>query len=180
MRRFQKVWMSLGVAALMVAFNPGVRAQVNSNQANVALTATLAESITVASSAGTLTVPIVANGTGAASPALTITTTWAIAKGHTSLKLFAYFAGANAMTDGAGDNIPAANVLGSVNAGAYGAFTTVGAYTANSVQMFSLTGGALVVNSTRNDTLNLEINSTGLALPAATYTGTLNIQAQAI
>jgi hypothetical protein len=35
-------------------------------------------------------------------------------------------------------------------------------------------------NSSHSDTLNLNINTTGLALPAGTYTGTLHIQAQAL
>jgi hypothetical protein len=181
MRTFQKGWMIGAALALMVAFGPAAHAQLNSNQVNVTLNATLAESLTVSSSAGTLTVPIVPNGTGAASPALTITSTWALAKTRTSVKLFAYFASAAAaLSDGAGDNIPSANVLGSVNAGAYGPFTNVGAFTNNSIQMFSLTGGTLTFNGTRNDTLNLEINTTGLGLPAAAYTGTLSLQAQAL
>jgi hypothetical protein len=35
-------------------------------------------------------------------------------------------------------------------------------------------------NSTHSDSVALQINTTGLALPAGTYTGTLTIQAQAI
>jgi hypothetical protein len=35
-------------------------------------------------------------------------------------------------------------------------------------------------NSSRNDTVDLRIDTTGLGLPASTYTGVLNIQAQAI
>jgi hypothetical protein len=99
------------------------------------------------------------------------------------VKLFAYFAtAAAALTDGAATptNIPTTAVLGSVNAGAFGAFTGVGPFTNNSIQMFSLTGGTLTFNGTRADTLSLEINSTGLNLPAATYTGTLSLQAQAL
>jgi hypothetical protein len=177
---FQKGWAIAAVAVLVVVLSPAAHAQLNSGASNVTLNATLAESLTVSSSAATLTVPIVANGTGTPSPALTITSTWALAKTRTSVKLFAYFAATTAMSDGAGDNIPAANVLGSVNAGAYGPFSNVGAFTNFSIQMFSLTGGTMSFNGTRSDTLNLEINTTGLGLPAAAYTGTLSLQAQAL
>ena len=173
--------MVVGALALIVVLSPAAHAQLNSGASNVTLNATLAESLTVSSSAATLTVPIVPNGTGAASPALTITSTWVLAKTRTSVRLFAYFASAAAaMSDGAGSNIPTTAVLGSVNAGAYGPFTNVGPFTNNSIQMFSLTGGTLTFNGTRSDTLNLEINSTGLGLPAAAYTGTLSLQAQAL
>ena len=180
MRTFQKGWMIAAAVALMAAFSPAAHAQLNSGPTNVTLNATLAESLTVASSAANLVVPIVPNGTGAPSPALTITSTWALAKTRTSIKLFAYFGTGTALSDGAGDNIPAANVLGSVNAGGYGPFTNVGAFTNFSIQMFSLTGGTMTFNGSRNDTLNLEINTTGLGLPAAAYTGTLSLQAQAL
>jgi hypothetical protein len=181
MRTFQKGWMIITALALLVVLSPAAHAQLNSGASNVTLNATLAESLTVSSSAATLTVPIVANGTGTASPNLTITSTWVLAKTRTSVKLFAYFASAaSAMSDGAGTNIPSSSVLGSVNSGAYAPFTAAGAFTNNSIQMFSLTGGTMSFNGTRADTLNLEINSTGLNLPAATYTGTLSLQAQAL
>lgn len=35
-------------------------------------------------------------------------------------------------------------------------------------------------SKTRNDTLDLRIDTSGLALPAGTYTGVLRIQAQAL
>ena len=121
MRMSQKVWMALVAMAMIAALSPAAHAQLNSSQVNVTLNATLAESLTVSASSGTLAVPIVPNGTGAPSPALSITTTWALAKApvaRTSVKLFAYFATAVALTAGAGDNIPNTAVLGSANGGA--------------------------------------------------------------
>ncbi len=47
-------WMILGVLALILAMAPASQAQLNSNQATVALNATLAESLTVTAGPGTV------------------------------------------------------------------------------------------------------------------------------
>ena len=98
------------------------------------------------------------------------------------MKVYAYFSSASALTDGAGDNIPTSSVLGSINAGAYASFTGgTGPFGVNSLQVFSQTVGAAgTFNASHSDNVALQINTTGLGLPAATYTGTLNIQAQAL
>jgi hypothetical protein len=113
---------------------------------------------------------------------VSITTTWALAKTRTSVKLYAYFASANALTDGAGDNIPTSSVTGSVNGGAAAPFTSVTPYAANGMTVFTQAiGGVGTFNSSHGpDTIGLTISTAGLSLPAATYTGVLNVQAQAI
>jgi hypothetical protein len=165
------------------AFVPASHAQaLNSNVANVLLNAPLAESLTVVAGPGTVNFALVPNGSAAGSAPVSITTTWALGKTRTGVKLYAYFSSATALTDGAGDNIPTSSVTGSINGGAAAAFTTVTPFGANGLAaIFTAAIGAGTFNSSHGpDTIGLTINTTGLALPAATYTGTLNIQAQAL
>lgn len=175
-----KAWMFLGVLALVMAAAPSSQAQLNSNTATVNLNAVLGESLTVTASPGTVNFTLVPSGPVNGSAPVAIQTQWALAAGRTSVSLFAYFASATALTDGAGNNIPTSNVFGSVNGGAYGAFTNVGAFSADSITVFSQAVGAGTFNVTRNDTVGLRIDTTGLGLPANTYTGLLNVRAQAI
>ena len=95
---------------------------------------------------------------------------------------YAYFANpAAALTDGANDNIPSASVSGSYNGGAFTAFSGSSPLAAgSSLTLFNQFFFIFFTNpGARTDTLNLQINTTGLNLPAATYTGVLHIQAQA-
>ena len=71
---------------------------------------------------------------------------------------------------------------GRINDGAYSAFTGgAGPFGVNSKVLYSrVIGAAGTFNANHTDTLGLQIDTTGLNLPAGTYTGTLNIQAQAI
>jgi hypothetical protein len=189
MRLSKKSWIVLSAFVLAFIFVPASHAQLNSNTATVNLNAVLSESLTVVAGPGTVNfTPLAPTGTTNGVPNVSITTTWVLAKSgasaRTTLKLFAGFTSAVALTDGALDNIPTANVLGSVNAGPYSAFTGAGGtaltVNGNAVTVFTLgLGGAGTFNSSRTDTLGLQINTTGLTLPAATYTGTLTIQAQA-
>jgi hypothetical protein len=149
----------------------------------VNLNAPLAESLTVVAGPATVNFVLVPNGPAPGSAPVTITTSWALAKTRTSVKLFAYFSTPNALTDGVGDNIPYGSVTGSVNGGAAAPFTGVTAYgAANGLTVFSVSPlGAGTYNSTHGpDTIALVINTAGLGLPAGTYTGVLNVQAQAI
>ena len=110
-------------------------------------------------------------------------TTWALGKARVSMKVYAGFTSAVALTDGVGDNIPTANITGAVNGGAAAPFTGASGPIAsnNAITVFSQVVGAVgTFNSTHSDSVALQINTTGLALPAGTYTGTLTIQAQAI
>ena len=178
----QKSWIVLSVFVLAFILVPASHAQLNSNNATVNLNAILAESLTVAAGPATINFALVPNGTAPGSAPASITTTWALAKTRTSVKLYAYFASANALTDGVGDNIPTSKVTGSVNGGAAAAFTSATPFGANGMTVFTQAiGGAGTFNSTHGpDTIAMTIDTTGLALPAATYTGVLNIQAQAL
>jgi hypothetical protein len=157
-------------------------AQVNSNSATVNLTATLPESLTVSASPTSVNFTLSSSGTSAGSSQISITTAWALLATRSSLTLYAFCSSTTAaLTDGSGNNIPSANLTGSPNGGAFSSFTTTSPFgTGTSLAIFTqaITTGNL--NASRTDTLNLNINTTGLNLPVGTYSGVLTIRAQAI
>jgi len=157
-------------------------AQLKSNPAAVSLNATLNSSITITAAPGLVNFALVRNGTATGSVPISITTSWALPLIFGNIAEYAYFSNpAAALTDGASDNIPSANVAGSYNGGAYAAFTGSSPLAAgSSLTLFNQFFFIFFTNpGSRTDTLNLQINTTGLNLPAATYTGVLHIQAQA-
>jgi len=179
--RFQKLWMALGAVTLIGMLALPSQAQVNSNNATVALNATLAESLTVTAGPATVTFALVPSGPAAGSAPVSITTAWSLDATRTGVSLYAYFSTADALTDGGGNNIPTSAVSGSVNGGAASAFTTATPFSANGKTVFAQAVGAGTYSGSRGpDTIDLSINTTGLGLPSGTYTGTLNIQAQAL
>jgi len=183
MKALKKAWIVMSALGLTLVLTQASKAQaINSNQATVNLNAVLAESLTVSASPATVNFTLAASGTSNGSAPVAITTTWALGKTRTSVKVYAYFTGTTALSDGAGDIIPTSSVLGSINAGAYAPFTGGAAtFNVNSLLVLSQTiGAAGTFNSSHSDNVALQINTTGLALPAATYTGTLNVQAQAL
>lgn len=183
MKALKKAWFALGALGLTLTLSQVSNAQAfNSNNATVNLNAVMAESLTVSASPATVNFTLAASGTANGSAPVAITTTWTLGKARTSMRVYAYFSSTTALTDGVGDNIPTSSVLGSVNSGSFGPFTGgTGPFGVNSVLVFSQTVGAAgTFNSTHSDNVALQINTTGLALPAATYTGTLNVQAQAL
>lgn len=159
-------------------------AQLNSAVQPIALNATLTEQLTVAVSASTVNFTLVAgNAANAGSTNVTATTSWVLQPGRTAVKVYAYFANsAAALSDGAGDTIPSADFTIADNAGAPAALTNTvvfgGANAGLQLANVAITGANK--NSNRTDTMAFNINlSTIPQLPAATYNGTLNIQAQA-
>jgi hypothetical protein len=177
------------VLALLTLLGPAAVCQLNSNTASVALNATLGESLTVAATPSTVTIPLVSGRTALGSSPVTITTTWNLRAGRAAVTLVGYFSSATAaLTDGAATptNIPSSEVLGQMTTGtptAFTAFTQItllGAPGAG-LRLFAQRLSGTNRTANRTDNLNLEINlSSQPQLPAGTYTGTLNIQAQAL
>src|SRR5260370_3084345 len=156
MKNFRKVLMVSGLS-LAAASAPASRDPLNSNVATVNLNAVLGESLTAAAAPATVSVTLVPNGTANGSSNVTVATNWALGKTRTSMKVYACFSSAVGLTDGAGDNIPTANVLGSVNAGAYAPFTGgAGPFCVNSQGVFTQhVGGAGTFNAPHVDTIAL-------------------------
>jgi hypothetical protein len=190
MRNFQRLLVLLGGLALSAAVCPPSQAQ------TVILDARVLESVTVNVTGGaTVNFALRPNtAANAGSTTSTIRTAWVLRRGRTRVSVWAWVPkGAAALTDGAGDNIPAsavtATAAGSGSAG--GALNTVasgGAGVPAFITPAAATGvqiGQIRINRRNRTgntatTLTWNINTTGVPqLPAATYTGSVNIQAQA-
>ncbi len=171
---------------LVVVLAAGAQAQVrNSGASTISLNAVLSDSITVSLSSNAVNFTLTqGSGSNPGSTSVTATTTWLLRPNVGSLQLYAFFSSsASALTDGAGNNIPSADFQISNNGGAFNALTnTVPFGGANAGLQLSST--PILGNNrsgSRNDVMNFNINLVPLPnLPAATYTGTLTIQAQAI
>ncbi|MBV8674445.1 MAG: hypothetical protein JOZ33_13510 [Acidobacteriaceae bacterium] len=182
----------LATAVLIIASSPAAFCQLNSNTATISLSATLGESLSISATPTATSFALVAGGTAQASAPVAITQTWVLNASRASVTLVGWFANAaQALTSGGSSPvyIPTSEVLGQVTTGSPTAFT---AFTATpGTGQPGVTGASLVLtttaitnanrNSSRTDNLNLEINLTSQPqLPAGTYTGTLNLQAQAL
>jgi hypothetical protein len=173
------------MAVVVVGMASLASAQLNSVAQPIALNATLAESLTVTLSSSSVNFNLVAgNATNAGSANVTATTAWVLKPGRTTVVVDAYFASsAAALTDGAGNNIPSSAFSISDNGGAAAPLANSVAFGgANAgLQLASVAITGANKNSNRADTMAFNINLSGALaqLPAATYTGTLNIQAQA-
>jgi heme/copper-type cytochrome/quinol oxidase subunit 3 len=157
----------------------------NSGAQTIALNATLAESLTLSLSANAVNFTLAAGA--AANPGstnITATTTWVLKPGRTAVGVYAYFANAAAaLTDGT-DNIPSSAFFISDNAGASTALTNTVAFGAanGGLQLAKVAITGANKSASRTDVMAFNINLSGGTLPqlpAAIYTGTLNIQAQA-
>ena len=183
-----RIQAKFGAAAVlaMLALVTAAQAQVlNSGAQTIALQAVLSQSVTLTLSGNAVNFNLTAGSpNNPGSTSITATTTWTLKPSVASLKVYAFFANsASALTDGAGNNIPSADFQISNNGGAFTALTsTVPFGGANAGLQLSST--PILGNNktgTRNDVMNFNINLAPLPnLPAAVYTGTLTIQAQAI
>jgi hypothetical protein len=165
-------------------------AQINSNIGQVTLNAQLNESLTVTVNSGAAVNFTLAPNTAsnAGSTTSSITTAWQLKPGRTAVAVWAYFGSAASallhQTAGNPTDIPSAAVGLKVNgAAAFSPLTVVSPFNAaaSGLQIgpsISITGANK--NSNRTDTLAYNIDTTVVPqLPADTYIGTLNIQAQA-
>jgi hypothetical protein len=171
----------VAILGIFIAPSPA-QAQLNSTSSGVTLTAILNTSLTVNASPGLVNFTLVPSGTATGSSVITVNTSWTLKPSAGTVTVYAYFSSAAAaLTDGAADNIPSSNVSGSVNSGAFGAFTGASPFAAgSSITLSSWRILGFNRTGTHQDTLNLMISTVGLALPAATYSGVLNIEDQAI
>src|SRR5690349_19361384 len=177
----------LRIAVIVVAMTFAASmasAQLNSGAQTIALNANLTESLTLNLSASAVNFTLSAGS--AANPGstnITATTAWTLKPGRTAVGVYAYFASAAAaLTDGVGDNIPSSAFFISDNGGASTALTNTVVFGAanGGLQLANVAITGANKNSSRTDVMAFNINlSTLPQLPANTYTGTLNIQAQA-
>jgi hypothetical protein len=159
---------------------------INSGAQTIALNATLAESLTLSLSANAVNFTLSAgSAVNAGSTNITATTTWVLKPGRTQVGVYAYFTNAAAaLTDGSGNNIPSSAFKISDNAGPSTALTNTVAFGGanGGLQLANVAITGANKNASRTDLMAFNIDLSGGTLPqlpAATYTGTLNIQAQA-
>lgn len=180
-------------AVLLIAGSaPAALCQLNSNTATISLSATLGESLSISATPTSTSFNLVPGGTAQGTAPVAITTAWVLNSSRSSVTLTSWFANAaQALTSGgsAPIYIPTSEVLGQVTTGSPTTFT---AFTQSpGTGALGVAGASLVLfnqavtntnrNANRTDNLNLEINLTSQPqLPAGTYTGTLNLQAQAL
>jgi len=188
MRTKQSAFLRIAVVVLAVAALASLASAqaLNSGAQPITLNATLAESLTVGLSASSVNFTLAAgSATNAGSTGITATTAWVLKPGRTAVTVDAYFgSAAAALTDGAGNNIPSSAFDIADNGGASTALTNTVAFGAANAGLrlanVAITGANK--NSNRTDAMAFNIDLSGGTLPqlpAATYTGTLNVQAQA-
>jgi hypothetical protein len=175
----------LFTALLLMLFSVIANAQIlNSGAQAITLNANLSESISVNLSSNSVSFTLTAgSSSNPGTTGVTATTNW-ISKPGRNLSVLAYFASSTAaLSDGAGNNIPSAAFQISDNAGAFTGLTNTVAFGGANAGLQLFTAKITGTNKTGNHTDSMLFNinlSTLPALPAGTYAGTLNIQAQVI
>lgn len=175
------------VALALASLCPtGAAAQIDSNAPGVSLAAAANETLTVTlTGASSVAFDLDAGTTVSGSNAVSIETDWRLRGSRTTLELWGWFSSsAEALTDGFGYSIPSTAVQGRVATGSptnFTAFTGTGPFGAagGALKLVELAVSAPGHRGTRSDDLELQIDQTGLNLPAGDYTGTLTIQATA-
>jgi hypothetical protein len=159
-------------------------AATNSLQTNVVLSATILQTVSV-----TVVTPVIGFGnvnpgaSNASVAPISILSAWNLAAGET-LKLYAYFDNATAMTGTTTSSvIPTSTMTATLNAGSPISFSSPSPFTtgntAATLYSVAITSSNLV--STRTDSLAMTMDLVTLAsLPTDIYTGTMHIQAQAL
>jgi hypothetical protein len=175
----------LGVMALALASMASAQV-LNSGAQVINLNATLAESLTLSLSANSVNFTLASgSAANAGSAPVTATTKWVLKPGRSAVGVYAYFASSTtALTDGAGNNIPSSAFKIVDNAGPSTALTNTVAFggATAGLQLENIAITAANRNSQVTDAMTFNIDLSGGTLPqlpAGTYTGTLNIQAQA-
>lgn len=188
--RFHLFAALLATISLAVLTGTAAAAVGNSNVANVQFNATLSESLTVTVNSGsTVTFALAPNASSnTGSTSSSVTTAWVLKPGRTNIAVWAYFSSAtaalNPLTAGNTATIPSSAIGVQVGgSGPFNACTTVSPFNAAASGVLigntAITGNTNT-NSSRTDTLSYNIDTTQVPqLPADTYTGVLNIQAQA-
>lgn len=185
----RRITLAAAAALLLIVAPKGASAQVNSNASTVALNAVLAETLGITASPSVVNFTLAPGSTAAGSAPVVVSSSWVLSATRGTVNLYAWFATpAAALTDGAStpNNIPSSAVYASLPNGiptsmtAFSQSNTLGAANGG-LKLFTQTMSSSNRASSRSDSVSLQINlASQPQLPAGTYTGTLNIQAQAL
>jgi hypothetical protein len=195
---FHRPWLRLLLLTALVAVaeeQAAAQAGTVSTARVVSLAATKTGKLTMGVISGTAqTLPALTDNTTNNFPSpVVIQTQWDLNPGQTgSVNVIGWFSTpSQALTNGAGTNIPSSRMKGQLTPGAPAPTSypaTFTAFTQNAVGGIGTAGGSLrlfQINisgsnkiQTRTDNLSLQLDLTGAGvLPPGTYSGTLNIQA---
>jgi hypothetical protein len=171
--------------ALAVSTTPAA-AQLNSNTGTITINANLPEALTVNLTNPTITIPLspntAANNSTAPVAGTAIQTAWVLLPTRTTVKVFVYSTVANPLSNGT-DTIPATSIKVS-HTGQGGTYSALAAGTpfGTGLQIGATTTITIAnLASSRTDTIFFQIDTTfNPQLSAGLYTGTLNVQAQAL
>jgi hypothetical protein len=157
---------------------------VKSGAKTITLNAVLTESISVNLSSNSVNFTLTAgSAANVGSSGVTATTSWNAHPGRNAYVLSYFVNSTAALTDGFGNNIASSKFSVSDNGAAYAPLTNTVAFGGASagLQLFTVKITGLNKTGTHVDNMLFKLDlSTIPQLPAGTYTGTLNIQAQVI
>jgi len=168
-------------ALLLMAIPAQAQAtQINSTSVSVTLSLSVGESITAAVTPATITFA----PNGVASGPITVTTSWNIGTGHSSINTIAWFSSTTAALSGP-SNIPTSQTFASINGGtptactlpSIGSIVGVGLSGALCPQVFLGAGSAGA--GSHSDSVLLSLSGLG-SLPAGTWAGAINFESVVI
>jgi hypothetical protein len=168
--------------ALLLLTSASAFAQLSSGPGtDVSLTASLAETLTVALDQTAVTFALTSgSATNPGNTAVVATTSWILGAGRTGVKLYAYFDSPTAALSLNSVNIASAQVSASVGGTSVGTFSNTVPFTGSGVMIFDTTITDLNRTSSHVSSVMLNIDLTSTPqLPAGDYAGTLHFQAQA-
>jgi hypothetical protein len=121
------------------------------------------------------------SGVSSGSSPVFVLTAWNLAPNVSQLTLYAYFTSGTAALTGPGAAIPSSRVSGTNAQGTFQPFTGTSPFPGGgSITLFVENILGARRRQLRIDTLNLRIDTTGLALSPGSYNGLLHLQVQAL
>lgn len=136
--------------------------------------------LTISAAPSLVTFALKPSGIAPGSAPILITTTWEIQKGGTNVHVNACFTAAASALSGPGGNIPSSRVFGRIPPNPFIPFTgTTACGAGTSVHIFDFQVRSDKRDS-RTDTLEMQIDTTGLNLSPGSYSGVLRIHTIAI
>lgn len=179
MNRMLKNTLLVGAMALMAGSAQAQVGTLSNGPVTVLLNATQAPTLTLTTSAASVTMAAIGANALTQFPSLNVTAAWNLT-GGTTIRLVGWFATpASALTSG-GNNIASARVVGRTGAAAFAPFTggvssTLGV-AGGTLQLWTVAATPLNGSATTN--LDLGLDYVGQTAPnAGVYTGTLNLRA---
>lgn len=167
------------IATLALILAPVTQATtVLSNTVTVQLSLSIPEQITVVPSTQTVQLTST-DGKHFGATGASVTTSWSLTPGHTSLQVSAYFTGANAFDGGSSGSIPtSAFFVGTGNVSA-GPCNQAGPFSTNSCPLLENIASPAATGS-KTDVFNFgtsDLSTLTPAIAAGTFVGTLNVEA---